>query len=334
MINHPSEARAERLERVIKELRQRFGEWIIYRLQDARAHIGASAISTGSLGLDQATGIGGVPRARLTEFSGQPTSGKSAVAFHVLASAQRQQGFVALIDASHTADFAQIERSGVNLADLLLAVPESAQEAFDISSLLVASEGLDALLLSTANSLVTGPMGDPRAFGGGLRRLIAELAHAPTALIVLVQNEAAGRPSGGNAARALAHAASLRVAFTPLSLVTHTSGEILGIRTRAEAIKNKLAPPYGTAEFEVWRDRGVHIAAELFSLGLQHGVIRQHQHSLGYLFDNTWLGHGRRSAISTLEADPGIAAAVRSALLHVMPSPAQSVLSPDQVPRL
>ena len=316
MIECSGEPRAVRIERVLAALRERFGDWIIYRLRDARPGLAERAISTGSLGLDRATGRGGVPRGRLTEFFGPATSGKSTLASHVLANAQRQRGFVALIDAGHAADFARLQRCGVDLADLLLAVPESAREALDIAGLLVASEGLDALVIGAASSLVLGPLGDPGAFGLGLRRLLAELAHAPTAVLAVVHDDPPWRLAGRNAARALAHAATLRVAFRPVSLIAHPSGEVLGLRLRAEVIKNKLAPPHGVAEFEIWRDRGVHGAAELFALGLQDGLIGEHPGSLGYWLGDTWLGRRRQAAIDALESDPALAAAVRAALLE------------------
>ena len=322
MIDDSSESRAARIERVLATLRERFGDWIIYRLRDARPRLGEPAISTGSLGLDRATGLGGVPRGRLSEFFGPATSGKSTLAFQVLANAQRQQGFVALIDAGHAADFARLQRCGVNLADLLLVVPESAREALDIAGLLVASEGLDALVISAASSLVLGPLGEPRAFGMGLRRLLAELAHAPTALVALVHDDPPWRLAGRNAARALAHAATLRVAFTPVSLIAHPSGEVPGLRLRAEVVKNKLAPPHGVTELEVWRDRGVHAAAELFALGLRDGLIGERPGSFGYWFGDAWLGRRRQAAIDALGADPALAETIRGALLQGGPSSA------------
>ncbi len=259
--------RAERLERAVETLRERFGEWIVYRLRDARPAVGGRAVSTGSLGLDRATGIGGIPRGRITEISGPPTSGKGTLAAHVLASAQANGGFAALIDADHSADLERLRACGVDLGDLLLAVPRSAREALDIASLLAASGGLDALVLSSANALVRGPLGDPPAFASGLRRLVVELGGSPTAAMFLVHADRSWRP-GGNAARALAHAASLRVRCEPLRLLTHPSGEVLGLRLRAEAIKNKLAPPHVCAQIEVLRGRGIDAAAEAFELGL------------------------------------------------------------------
>jgi recombination protein RecA len=127
----------------------------------------------------------------------------------VLANAQHARGFVALLDADHAADFEQLRRCGVDLADLLLVVPEGAREALDIAGLLVASGGLDALVLAAANSLVSGPFGDRRAFAAGLRRLLVELAPSPTAVVVLVHRDAAWR-ADGNAARQLAYPAALR----------------------------------------------------------------------------------------------------------------------------
>lgn len=315
MLDRSSETRAARLEQVLAALRERFGDWIIYRLRDARPPIGAPAISTGSLGLDRATGIGGVPRGRLTELCGPPTSGKSTLAFHVLANAQRERGFAALIDADHAADFGQLRRCGVDLADLLLVVPQGAREAFDIACLLVASEGLDALVIAAANGLVIDPFGDRRAFAPGLRRLLVELAHAPTALVVLVHLEPAWCAAGRRAAQALAHAATLRIACTPLGLVTHASGEVLGLRLRTEVVKNRLAAPHGTAEFEIWRDRGVHVAGELLALGLADGLVRNGPSSLGYRFGEHWLGRGRAAAVRALEEDPALRTALHRALL-------------------
>jgi recombination protein RecA len=307
--------RATRLEQALEALRRRFGEWIIYRLREARPAVGALAVSTGSLGLDLATGIGGVPRGRLTELCGPPTSGKSTLAFHVLANAQRERGFVALVDAGHTADLGQLRRCGVDLEDLLLAVPESAREALDIACLLAASEGLDALVIAGANALVLGPFGDRRAFALGLGRLVVELADNATALVVVVDQDGAWRAAGGSAARALAHAATLRIVCRPLGLVTHASGEVLGVRLRAEVAKNRLAAAQRAAEVEVRRDGGVHAATELFTLGLADGLVRSGPDALGYCFGDTWLGRGRQAAVRALDAEPELRAALRAALV-------------------
>lgn len=296
---------------MLAELERRYGPWVVFRLSQ-RPTVGSAVIATGSLGLDYATGVGGLPRGRVTEFFGPPTSGKTTVAAHLLASAQRQRGFVALIDASHGFDLGQLSRCGVNLNNLLLVVPQSAREAMDIASLLVASEGLDALVLSAANHLVAGPGSDPAAFAEGLRRLVAELGHAPTVVIVVVHDEPRWHRVGRNAARALAHAATLRIAFRPLRLVTHASGDVLGLRLRAEVVKNKLAPAGRSAEIEVWHDRGLHLAAELFELGLVHGLIATQP---GYSFAGTWLGRTRAAAIQALACEPTVAAALREALV-------------------
>ena len=314
VIDRFQDSRAARLEQVLPALRARFGEWIVYRLTEARPSVGEQVIATGSLGLDAATRIGGVPRGRLTDLGGPPTSGKSTIAFHVLANAQRQQGFAALIDAGHTVDCGQLRRSGVDLSDLLLVVPQSAREAFDIACLLIASGGLDALVINTANSLVGGPFGDPIAFSAGLRRLIAELSPVPTAVVVLVQANGRWRRTEQNAWRALAHGATLRVACRPMRLITHASGEILGLRLRAEVVKNKLAAPHGAAEFEIWRDRGIHATAELFTLGLTQGLIGTRPGSLGYWFGETWLGRGQQSVVQMLDEDPLLSASLRDAL--------------------
>ena len=127
--------------------------------------------------------------------------------------------------------------------------------------------------IRAANALVQGPRGSPRAFATGLRRLVAELAHAPTAVVFVVHDEPRWQRFGGNAARALAHAVTLRIACQPLGLVVHRSGDVLGLRLRATVVKHRLAAPGRSAELEVWRDRGIHVAAELVDLGLAHGLI-------------------------------------------------------------
>ncbi len=305
--------RTERLERAVEALRERFGPWIVYRLRDARPAVGERSVPTGSLGLDRATGIGGVPRGRITEISGPPTSGKGTLAAHILANAQADGGFAALIDADHSADLDRLRACGVDLEDLLLAVPRSAREALDIASLLAASGGLDALVLSGVNALVRGPIGDPPAFASGLRRLVVELGGSPTAAVFVVHTYRSWRP-GGNSARALAHAASLRVRCEPLRLLTHPSGEVLGLRLRAEAVKNKLAAPHGWAQIEVLRGRGIDAASEAFELGVATGLVGDGPGSLGYVFNRTPLGRGRERAIRALGADPRLLEELREAL--------------------
>ncbi len=306
------EERAERLERALEELRKRFGPWIVYRLREARPAVGERSVSTGSIGLDRATGIGGVPRGRIAELYGPPTSGKSTIAAHVLANAQRHGGFAALIDADGTADLGRLRTCGVDLEDLLLAVPWSTREAMDIASLLAASGGLDGLVISPTNGLVSEPRGDGGAFGSGLRRLVVELGDSPTAAVLVTHLDRSWRPRS-NPARALAHAATLRILCSPLGLLIHDSGEVLGIRLRTEVLKNKLAPPHRTAEIEVLADRGIHRAAEAFELGLSEGLVSVS--SLGFSFRDTWLGRGREPAIRALEADPALLEALREALL-------------------
>lgn len=310
----PGGARAERLERALEALRERFGPWIVYRLAEARPATGQKAVSTGTLGLDRATGVGGVPRGRITELAGPPTSGKGTLAAHVLANAQHHGGFAALIDADHSADLDRLRTCGVDLADLLLAVPRTAREALDIACLLAASGGLDALVLSSANSLAGGPLGAPRTLMAGVQRLVVELFGSPTAAVFLVHTDSSWR-SARNPARALAHAATLRITCSPLDLVTHASGEVLGLRLRAEVAKNKLAPPYRAAEFEIRRDRGVHAAAEAFDLGLEEGIIVTGPGTLGYQFGDVWLGRGRGPAVRALDADPTLLSQLQDTLL-------------------
>jgi recombination protein RecA len=296
------------LQAVLHELERRFGPWIVYRLKDARPVVAdparaGRAISSGSLGLDLATGVGGFPRGRIAELVGPPSSGKSLLTFHLLANAQRQGGFVALVDAAHQAGFEQMARCGVDLADLFLVVPESVGEALEVAALLVESGGLDALVVGPLAELIGGSLAQARLAAEKIARLNAVLHASPT--VVAFVTERGADPPGRPVGRALRHFATLRLQLTPLRPLVHPSGDVLGLRARVETIKNKLAPAPRQVELDLRRDRGIHREAELIDLGLAAGILEEH--SLGICFARRVLGQGRARAIAALENDPTLA---------------------------
>jgi recombination protein RecA len=313
--------REARLQAVLRELERRFGPWIVYRLRDARPspRPNGTAIPSGSLGLDHAIGVGGFPRGRIVELIGPPTSGKSLLSYHLLANAQRRGGFVTFVDSAHRADFEQMARCGVDLADLFLVVPESIVEAIEVAALLVESGGLDALAIGPLADLIGSSLPKARLAANRLARLNAVMASSPTVVAFLTDRMADhstdclpdhGPRSASRAplppwGRALRHFASLRIQLTPLKPLAHPSGDVVGLRVRAEAIKNRLAAAERRVELDLRRDRGIHREAELIDLGLATAVLVDRP--LGLCFDAHLLGRGRARAIATLENDPALA---------------------------
>ncbi len=286
--------RQERLEGVIHELERRFGPGVVYRLSQARPKVGARAVSTGSLGLDRATGVGGVPRGRIATLDGPESSGKTTLAYHILANAQADRGLAAFVDAEQSADADEMRRCGVDLSDLVLGLPTSAAEALEMAEILARSAALDAVVVSE--------MPRPRPswlLAEGARRLVAALAGTPTALALVGLD---GQQSRG----ASPTFASLGVQLRPLKLVTRPGGEVVGLRVRAAVARNKLAPPGGAAEFEIVEGQGIDRASELFELGLRFGVIERL--APGPTYAGRLLGPGRARAVSDLERDRDLAA--------------------------
>jgi recombination protein RecA len=309
--------RDERLQLVLHELERRFGPWIVYRLRDARSTASSpssasrSAISSGALSLDLATGVGGFPRGRIIEIVGPPGSGKSVLAFHLLANAQRQRGFVTLIDAAHRADFEQMARCGVNLADLFLVVPESMREALDVAALLVESGGLDALVVGPLGNLIGPAARDEWDAAQRIGRLNAVQTLSPTAVALLTDEGA--RETHGPLGRAIRHFASLRLRVSPRAPLLHPSGDILGLRVQVETIKNRLAPAQRRVMLDVRRDRGVHVEADLVELGLATAVLEES--FAGITFDGNILGRGKARAIAALERDAALAQALQERIV-------------------
>jgi recombination protein RecA len=308
--------RNERLRIALQELERRFGSWIVYRLRDARPRVSgprgnAGAISSGSLSLDLATGIGGFPRGRIAEVIGPSGSGKSVLTFHLLANAQHERGFVTFIDSAHRADFEQMARCGVDLADLFLVVPENVREALEVASLLVESAGLDALVIGPLAGLIGNSHREIWDAVARLGRLNLALSASPTAVAFLTDDGAF--PSTGSYLRALRHAASLRLRVTPRFPLVHPSGDVGGLRVHVETVKNRLAPAQRHTELDLRRDRGIHSEADLIDLGLAHAVFEERLS--GLCFDHNVLGRGRARAIAALERDTSLAQALRDYLI-------------------
>lgn len=300
--------REAQLEAVLRELERRFGPWMVYRLRDARPVVGERALSLGALSLDLATGIDGAPRGRITELLGPASSGKSTLAFQLLASAQRRGEFVTYIDTAHQANAEQMVCCGVSLSDLLLALPENPTEALEIAALLVQSGGLGCIVLGPTANIGSDPR--PTWPSSQLATLNAILSAAPTAVVFV--SDAGARSTSA----ALRHFASLRLGVSPLHPLLHSSGDLLGLRIRVQVLKNKLASPGREVELDLRRDRGIHREADLADLGGAAGVLRAE--TMGLRFGDHLLGRGRERAIAALEADPALAQELEMEIRRVL----------------
>jgi recombination protein RecA len=322
------EKRDRPLQVALQELERRCGPWIVYRLRDARPKVSGSrgdagAISSGALSLDLATGIGGFPRGRIAEVIGPPGSGKSVLTSHLLANAQREHGFVTFIDAAHRADFEQMARCGVDLADLFLVVPENVREALDVASLLVESAGLDALVVGPLAGLIGDSRRDTWDAAERLGRLNLALTASPTAVAFLTDDGT--YPSTGPYLRALRHTASLRLRVTSRFPLLHPSGDVGGLRVRVETVKNRLAPAQRHTELDLRRDRGIHAEADLIDLGLARAIFEERLS--GLCFGQYVLGRGRARAIAALERDTSLARELREHLIVLPPTPPEKGVS-------
>ena len=309
MVQRPVGTRWERLDEILREIERRFGPWALYRLSQARPKLGKPVIPTGSLTLDLASGVGGIPRGRITELAGPLSSGKRTLAAHILANAQAEHGFAAYIDAAHAFDAERLVRCGVDLPDLLLAIPESMDEALIMIDLLVRSGGLDVVILDAlpgaAYPQATAsrtPL--PLLLAQGLRRINAGLRNAPTAVVLVSEEQTSQRTDS----RALRHATSLRIALRSAVPLRHPSGVVTALRVRAEIVKNKLAPVASPVSFEVDERVGIRRNAEIVDLALAAGLIESHP--LGLIAGAIPLGRTRALAVARLTDDPALAGAL------------------------
>jgi recombination protein RecA len=308
-----SATRQMRLESIIHELERRFGSGIVYLLANARPKLGARSVSTGSLGLDWITGVGGIPRGRITTLDGPDSSGKSTISYHVLANAQAEGGLAAFLDAEHSADPAELLACGVDFADLILGLPGSAVEALEMAEILARSAALDAIVVSAL----------PRPYPSWLlaeasRRLLGALAGTPTACLFVGL-------AGGGKAQPTAFA-SLALQSRPIRPLVQLGGAIAGLRVRVEVAKNKLDRPGGAVELEVLEGKGISRPAELFDLGVAHGLIEKL--SIGPTYAGQLLGKGRTASMDTLARDPELAGQLAADLRRVLVGGASSFPMP------
>ncbi len=315
-----NQKRQEALEVAIGQIDRHFGKGTVMRLGEDSGAIQIDAISTGSLTLDIALGVGGVPRGRVTEIYGAESSGKSTLAYHIMAEAQKAGGMAAYIDAEHALDPGYSSRCGIDLDNLLVSQPDSAEQALEICEYLVRSSAVDVVVVDSVAALVPkaeidGDMGDThvglqaRLMSQALRKLTSSIGRSDCAVVFINQIREKvgviwGSPETTPGGRALKFYSSVRLDLRRIESIKQ-SGEFTGNRVRARVVKNKVAPPFKTAEFDIMFNQGISKQAELLELGVQMEFIKKS--GSFYSFGDTRLGQGRENVKQFLLEEVNIA---------------------------
>lgn len=304
------------IDSVVDEIKEKFGEGMIMKLGEIKK-VDVEVVPTGSISLDIALGIGGMPRGRIVEIYGPESSGKTTLTLHVIANAQKMGGTAAFIDAEHALDPEYAKRIGVNINDLLISQPDSGEQALDIVETLVRSNALDVIVIDSVAALVPraeieGDMGDQhmgrqaRLMSQALRKLTSIIARSNTIVIFINQLRMKigvmfGNPETTTGGQALKFYASVRVDVRRAAQIK--KGEmVVGNRVKAKVVKNKVAPPFRVAEFDIMYNEGISQAGDLLDTAVLCGTIKKSGNS--YSFGETKLGVGRENAKAALKADP------------------------------
>jgi len=315
------------LDAALAQIERAFGKGSIMRLGKNVKAAEVETISTGSLGLDIALGVGGLPRGRVIEIYGPESSGKTTLTLHVIAEAQKKGGVCAFVDAEHALDPVYARKLGVNLEDLLISQPDTGEQALEITDTLVRSGAIDVLVIDSVAALtpraeIEGEMGESqpglqaRLMSQALRKLTASISRSNTMVIFINQIRMKigvmyGSPETTTGGNALKFYASVRLDIRRIGAIKDRE-EVVGNQTRVKVVKNKVAPPFKQVEFDIMYGEGVSKNGELIDLGVKAGVVEKS--GAWFSFDSQRLGQGRENAKTYLKANPEAANRIEKAI--------------------
>jgi recombination protein RecA len=314
------ENRKKALAAALGQIEKQFGKGSVMRLGDAAATFDVETISTGSLGLDIALGVGGLPRGRVIEIFGPESSGKTTLTLQVVAEVQRNGGTAAFVDAEHALDPAYAQKLGVNVNDLLVSQPDTGEQALEITDMLVRSGAVDVVVVDSVAALtpkaeIEGEMGEmqvglqARLMSQALRKLTGNIKRSNTMVIFINQIRMKigvmfGNPETTTGGNALKFYSSVRLDIRRIGAIK-SGEEVVGNMTRVKVVKNKVAPPFREAEFEIMYGAGISREGEIIDLGSQHGIIEKS--GAWYSYKGERIGQGKDNARNFLQQHPDIA---------------------------
>ena len=307
------------LDKTLRDITKRFGEGAIMKLGDAQG-LSVDVIPTGTLSLDLALGVGGVPKGRVTEIYGPEASGKTTICQHIVAEAQKQGGTAAFIDMEHALDPAYAAKTGVDIDNLLISQPDTGEQALEIAESLIRSGAVDVIIIDSVAALVPraeieGDMGDShmglmaRLMSQALRKLSGAIKQTNTCLVFTNQlrekiGVVFGNPETTPGGRALKFYSSIRLDVRRIQSIK-SGTDIVGSRTRVRVVKNKVAPPFRTAEFDIMHDEGISRSGDILDLAVETGVVDK-RGSYYYYGDDLRIAQGRENAKDYMKENPDI----------------------------
>jgi len=319
--------RKKALSAALSQIEKQFGKGSVMRMGDNSSVRNMEAVSTGSLGLDIALGIGGVPKGRVVEIYGPESSGKTTLTLHIVAEAQKTGGTAAFVDAEHALDPQYAEKLGVNMDELLVSQPDTGEQALEITDMLVRSGAVDVVVVDSVAALtpraeIEGEMGDShvglqaRLMSQALRKLTANIKRSNCIVIFINQIRMKigvmfGSPETTTGGNALKFYASVRMDIRRTGAIKR-GDEVVGNETRVKVVKNKVAPPFKQANFEIMYGEGISREGEIIDLGVQHGIVDKSGSWYSYKGDK--IGQGKENVRNFLKENPAVAAEIEGSI--------------------